>query len=55
MFGGEVLTATDIAVAASLCDIGDRSKVKNLTEDFSMKTLDVIKKMVEDSIDQVKV
>ncbi|XP_031569251.1 uncharacterized protein LOC116303790 [Actinia tenebrosa] len=54
VFGGEVLTATDIAVAASLCDLGDRTKVKGLTKDFKMKTLDVIKKMIEDVIDQVK-
>ena len=33
VFGGDVLTATDIVVAAGLEDIGDRSRVKHLHKD----------------------
>jgi hypothetical protein len=55
VFGGQVLTATDIAVAASLCDLADRSMVNDITNDLKMGTLDTIKKMIEDAIDQVKV
>ena len=31
MFGGNQLTCTDIAVAAGLADIGDRSRVAHLS------------------------
>lgn len=55
MFGGDIITATDIAVAASLCDIGDKQKVSHISEDLKINALNTVKKMVEIAIDQVKV
>ena len=53
--GGDVLTATDIAVKAGLLkDFGDSAKVKT-TEDQVTKAVQRIKAMVEEAIDRIKI
>jgi len=54
IFGGEILTATDIAVAAGSADIGDRSLVNNLPPLLVNAALDEIHRLVEDAIDRMK-
>lgn len=54
VFGGQTLTATDIAVAAGLADIGDKSKVAHLAPALVTAALDRVHRLLEDAIDQVK-
>lgn len=54
VFGGDVLTATDVAVAAGLADIGDRSRVARLPAADIRKALDEMRRMLETAIDRVK-
>jgi N-methylhydantoinase A/oxoprolinase/acetone carboxylase beta subunit len=55
VFGGDVLTATDIAVKLGLADIGDSSLAQGIDDELAGKAMDVIKQMVEDRIDAMKV
>ena len=55
VFGGDVCTATDIAVRLGMTDLGDSSKVDHLSEEFAKKALDVMAEMVEESVDAMKV
>ena len=54
VFGGSDLTATDIAVAAELADIGDRSRVTGLDRDLVKSALQRVLEMVEVSVDRMK-
>jgi N-methylhydantoinase A/oxoprolinase/acetone carboxylase beta subunit len=54
VFGGSVLTATDIAVAGGLADIGDPSAVKALDSTLVQRALDEIQSMVELGVDRMK-
>jgi len=54
IFGGDTLTATDIAVAAGQCDIGDRVAVQDLEQDVIDIALDEIHKKIETAIDRMK-
>ena len=42
VFGGDVLTTTDIVVAAGLADIGDRTRVASLPGGVVHAALDVM-------------
>ena len=55
VFGGDELTTTDIVVAAGLADIGDRSRVADLDPRIIDTALDTIHRMVDDSIDRMKI
>lgn len=55
VFGGDTLTATDIAVRLGMYDLGNKSKVSHIEEGFARKAMEVMKKMVEDAIDAMKV
>lgn len=55
VFGGTVLTATDIAVRLGLADIGDKSRVAGLDEALAKRALQVMVEHVEDSIDAIKI
>ena len=55
VFGGETMTSTDIAVASGFCDIGDKERVKQLTEEVRTGALAEIKRKIEAAIDRVKV
>lgn len=55
MFGGETLTATDIAVAKGMADIGSIRPAVSLTPNQVTAIVETIHKMVEDAVDRVKV
>jgi len=54
VFGGDVLTTTDIVVAAGLEDIGDRSRVKHVNAKVIDTALDTIHRMVDEAVDRMK-
>lgn len=54
VFGGSVLTATDIAVAGGLADIGDAGAVKDLDTVLVRRALDEMQSMVETAVDRMK-
>lgn len=54
IFGGKQLTASDIAVAAGLLDIGDRRKVAHLERGQIDAVLQRAKEMVEEYVDRMK-
>jgi N-methylhydantoinase A/oxoprolinase/acetone carboxylase beta subunit len=54
VFGGDVLTTTDLAVAGGLVDIGDASAVKSLDARLVRQALDEIQSMVETAVDLMK-
>lgn len=55
VFGGDTLTATDIAVRLGMYDLGDKSKVSHIDEEFARKAMNVIREMTEEAIDAVKI
>jgi N-methylhydantoinase A/oxoprolinase/acetone carboxylase beta subunit len=54
VFGGQQLTCTDIAVAAGLIDLGDRSRVDALPAALVETTLRAIHGRIEDAVDRIK-
>jgi len=55
IFGGDTLTASDIAVAAGYADFGDRERVASLDRRLVNAALDRIHAIVADGVDQMKV
>ena len=55
VFGGDTLTATDIAVRRGMAQVGDPEKVAHIDENLARKAMDAIRELVEDSIDVMKV
>lgn len=54
VFGGDTLTATDIAVAAGQADIGDATRLAKLDRDLVEEALQEIQRIVEGGIDRIK-
>ena len=54
VFGGSDVTATDIAVAARLADIGDRSKAEVLDPSLVRQALESIRTAVAQTVDRMK-
>jgi N-methylhydantoinase A/oxoprolinase/acetone carboxylase beta subunit len=54
VFGGDVLTVTDVAVAAGLIDLGDRRRVAALPASLVDSTLARIRAMIEEGVDRMK-
>ena len=54
VFGGDVLTTSDIAVAAGRVEIGDRDRVRHLDPALVRSLLERIAGMVEEGIDRMK-
>jgi N-methylhydantoinase A/oxoprolinase/acetone carboxylase beta subunit len=54
VFGGATLTATDVAVAAGLTDLGDRRRVADLPADLVKRALTRIHAIVEEGVDRMK-
>jgi N-methylhydantoinase A/oxoprolinase/acetone carboxylase beta subunit len=54
VFGGQQLTATDLAVAAGRIQLGDPDRVRSLTMSVIKAGLAYISRSLEDSIDRVK-
>jgi N-methylhydantoinase A/oxoprolinase/acetone carboxylase beta subunit len=55
VFGGNTLTATDIAVRLGMADVGDKTLVAGIDEKFAKRTLAVITEMLEENIDKMKI
>lgn len=55
VFGGDTVTATDIAVRLGMAQVGDPAKVADLDLDLAQKALQAIQNLVEDCIDTMKV
>ena len=54
VFGGEVLTLTDVAVAADLADIGDRRRVAALPGPLLRTVMDTIHARLAEAVDRMK-
>jgi len=54
IFGGKILTASDIAISHGLANFGDRNKISHLDKNTVVKAIKVIKRMIEEGIDRVK-
>ena len=54
VFGGKVLTLTDIGVAAGLADIGDKSLVAHLPSALVNAVLQRVREMLEENLDRMK-
>ena len=55
VFGGDTLTATDVAVRLGMARVGDPERVKDLDEGLARRAMDAICALVEDAIDLMKV
>ena len=55
VFGGNTITATDIAVRLGMAEVGDPSRTDSIELDFAESAMAVIREMIEDSIDQMKI
>jgi len=54
VFGGDTLTATDLAVAAGLCEVGDRDRVASLDQDLVRRGMRLIQDRLAELVDRVK-
>jgi N-methylhydantoinase A/oxoprolinase/acetone carboxylase beta subunit len=54
VFGGDVLTLTDVAVAAGLLELGDRARVASLSAALVDSTLARVRAMLEEAVDRMK-
>jgi N-methylhydantoinase A/oxoprolinase/acetone carboxylase beta subunit len=54
VFGGDTLTATDVAVAAGIMQIGRSEAVTNLPSDLVHAALDAAHAKIEDAVDRMK-
>ncbi len=54
VFGGDTLTATDIAVAAGMCEIGDPAMVRNLDRALVDSAIQLMQDRAAELIDRVK-
>ncbi len=55
VFGGDVMTATDIAVRLGMTELGDTAKADVIPMEVAQKAMAVIRAMVEDALDSMKV
>jgi len=55
IFGGDTLTASDIAVAAGYADFGDPARVAHLSADMVESAVQRIHQLVADGVDRMKV
>lgn len=54
-FGGDVMTATDIAVRLGMTEIGDATKVAHISQELANKAMAAMTALTEDSVDAMKV
>jgi N-methylhydantoinase A/oxoprolinase/acetone carboxylase beta subunit len=54
VFGGDVLTATDVAVAAGLVEIGDPDRVSDAARDLAEQTLLHVEERIGEAVDRMK-
>ena len=54
VFGGDTVTATDLAVAAGMCDIGDPDRVAGLGQGLVRRGIELIQERLAELVDRVK-
>lgn len=54
VFGGDIITATDIAVRLGMAEVGDKALTDCISEELAEKAMAVIRALVEDSLDAMK-
>lgn len=54
VFGGDVLTTTDIAVKLGMCQVGDPSLLSSISDDVAQHAMTIITQILEDAIDRMK-
>jgi N-methylhydantoinase A/oxoprolinase/acetone carboxylase beta subunit len=54
VFGGKITTVSDIIVRLGLAEMGDKSKVTDISEDFAQKAMKKIQKMINSDVDKMK-
>ena len=54
IFGGNILTTSDIAVASGDANFGDKKNISNISSELIQKSQIEIKRMIEEGIDRVK-
>lgn len=54
VFGGGVLTTTDVVVAAGLADVGDRARVAHLPAATIAAAIDTMHRMADEAVDRMK-
>ena len=55
VFGGDVMTATDIAVRLGMAEVGDAALVADIPQDVAARAMDAMRETVEEAIDVMKV
>jgi len=55
IFGGDTLTTSDIAVRLGLLDLGDKTKVAHIEEDFAQKALNEWMRLINEGVDRMKI
>ena len=55
VFGGDTMTATDIAVRLGMAEVGDAALVADIPQEVAERAMDAIRALVEDAIDVMKV
>ena len=55
VFGGNVMTATDVAVRLGMVSIGDAAKAERIPKETAEKAMREIRRMAEDALDAIKV
>lgn len=54
IFGGDTLTATDIAVANGSCEIGDATRVADLPQDLVETATQTMHDMIDEAVDKMR-
>jgi N-methylhydantoinase A/oxoprolinase/acetone carboxylase beta subunit len=54
IFGGDALTATDIAVAAGRIELGDPSRVRSIETETVSRSMTAIRALIEETVDRMK-
>ncbi len=54
VFGGSVLTTTDIAVRLGMAHVGDPTKVSDIDLEFAQQTINQIRTIISEKIDTMK-
>lgn len=55
VFGGDTMCATDVAVRLGMAEVGDASLVADIPQEVAERAMAVIRQLVEDAIDMMKV
>jgi N-methylhydantoinase A/oxoprolinase/acetone carboxylase beta subunit len=55
VFGGDTITATDIAVRLGMYDLGDKERTECISDELAQKALARIRELAEDALDAMKV